>query len=341
MMKAMQLQAISKVTDGSTPLVAVELPRPEPVGDQVLLRVRACGVCHTELDEIEGRTAPPNLPIVPGHEVVGEVVDAGPEAGRFKTGQRVGVGWVHHASGDEHENISPAFAATGRDADGGYAQFMVIGELYAYPIPDAFTDAEAAPLLCAGAVGYRALMKCGLSDGGALGLTGFGASGHLTLQLARHLYPNATICVFARDPRSRDFALELGADWAGETEQQPPRPLDAIIDTTPAWRPVVAALAALAPGGRLVINAIRKEDDDKRCLLDIDYAEHLWLEKQVVTVANITHQDLSAYLPLAAEAGIHPTVTTLPLSRANEALCRVKAGGEAGALVLVPEHAQD
>jgi len=335
-MKAMQLQSISKVTPGSRPLVSVDLPKPEPAGREVRLQVRACGVCHTELDEIEGRTAPPKLPIVPGHEVVGEVVGLGPDAKRFQAGERVGVGWVHHGCGGLDENIDSRFVATGRDVNGGYAQYMTVGEDYAYPIPEAFSDAEAAPLLCAGGVGYRALMACALSDGQGLGLMGFGASGHLTLQIARHLYPHSTICVFARDPQDRDFALELGADWAGEVDQRPPTPLQAIIDTTPAWRPVVESLASLKPGGRLVVNAIRKEDDDKRCLLDLDYAEHLWMEKQLVTVANITHHDLSAYLPLAAEAGVHPTVQTLPLAEANDAVCRLKAGGNAGALVLIP-----
>jgi len=335
-MKAMQLQTISRLTPGSQPLVHVDLPKPKPRGNEVLLRVLACGVCHTELDEIEGRTAPPNLPVVPGHEVVGEVVGAGPNARRFQGGERVGVGWVHHASGGLDENIDDRFVATGRDVDGGYAQYMIASEDYAYPIPHAFTDAEAAPLLCAGAVGYRALMHCELTDGQGLGFMGFGASAHLTLQLARHLYPNSKLFVFARDPQDRDFARQLGAHWAGQVDERPPEGPHAIIDTTPAWRPVVASLASLRPGGRLVINAIRKEDGDKNCLLDLDYAEHLWLEKQLVTIANITHHDLSAYLPLAAEAGIHPQVTTLALSDANAALGRLKAGGHAGALVLVP-----
>lgn len=335
-MKAMQLQSISQVTPGSRPLVPVDLPRPEPRGREVLLKVRACGVCHTELDEIEGRTAPPRLPIVPGHEIVGEVVACGTDAKRFQAGERLGVGWVHHSSGGLDENIRKQFVATGRDVDGGYAQYMVVDEEYAYPIPEAFSDAEAAPLLCAGGVGYRALMRCELSDGQGLGLMGFGASGHLTLQLARHLYPHSPIHVFARDVQDRDFARELGATRASEVDERPPDLLHAIIDTTPAWWPVIASLASLRPGGRLVINAIRKEDGDKHRLLELDYAEHLWMEKQVVTVANITHHDLSAYLPLAAQAGIHPTVTAMPLSEANKALTRLKAGGNTGALVLVP-----
>lgn len=335
-MKAMQLQDISPITPDSQPLLPVALPRPKPGERQILLEVRACGVCHTELDEIEGRTPPPRLPVVPGHEVVGEVVVGGPGATRFRPGERVGVGWVHHSSGELDENLSDAFVATGRDVDGGYAQYMTVPEDYAYPIPGVFSDVEAAPLLCAGAVGYRALMHCGLRDDHWLGLMGFGASGHLTLQLARHLHPNVPVCVFARDRRSRDFARELGADWAGQIDERPPEPLHAIIDTTPAWRPVLESLRSLRPGGRLVINAIRKEDHDKACLLELDYRDHLWMEKQVVTVANLTRYDLSAYLPLAAEAGIHPTTTVFPLSEANSALVKLKAGKNTGAFVLVP-----
>lgn len=335
-MKAMQIQAITRVRPDSQPLVAVELEPPAPNEHEVLLRVRACGVCHTELDEIEGRTPPPQIPVVPGHEVVGEVVASGSGATRFHAGERVGVGWVHHSSGALDENLSDDFVATGRDVDGGYAQYMTITEDYAYPIPDGFSDVEAAPLLCAGAIGYRALMRCALRDDQWLGLMGFGASAHLTLQLAKHLYPNAPVCVFARDRRSRDFALELGADWAGAVDERPPDLLHAIIDTTPAWRPVLESLSSLRPGGRLVINAIRKEDDDKACLMEMGYRDHLWMEKQVVTVANITRFDLSAYLPLAAEADIHPTTTVYPLTQANEALVKLKAGKNTGALVLVP-----
>jgi propanol-preferring alcohol dehydrogenase len=335
-MKAMQLQDLSMIGPGSHPLVAVDAPNPEPNAQEVLLEVLACGVCHTELDEIEGRTPPPRLPVVPGHEVVGQVIARGTGATRFQCGDRIGVGWVYQGSGDIDENLSPSFVATGRDVDGGYAQYMKVHQDYAYPIPEGFSDIEAAPLLCAGAIGYRALMMCGLRDDQSLGLMGFGASGHLTLQLARHLHPNAPVFVFARDQASRAFARSLGADWAGDIDEPPPEPLAAIIDTTPAWRPVMASLRALQRGGRLVINAIRKEDGDKSCLLDLNYRDHLWMEKEIVTVANITHHDLSAYLPLAAEAGIHPTTTAYPLDQANEALIKLKAGGSNGALVLVP-----
>ena len=188
-MKAMQIQGISQITPGSRPLEPVELSRPEPGAGEVLLEVCACGVCHTELDEIEGRTPPPRLPVVPGHEVVGQVIARGLDSTRYQCGDRVGVGWVNRSSGDIDENLSPSFVATGRDVDGGYAQYMKVHQDYAYPIPEEYSDVEAAPLLCAGAIGYRALMMCGLRDGQWLGLMGFGASGHLTLQLVRHLHP--------------------------------------------------------------------------------------------------------------------------------------------------------
>jgi len=212
---------------------------------------------------------------------------------------------------------------------------MVVPEAYAYPIPDTFSDVEAAPLLCAGAIGYRALRLCGLRDGETLGLTGFGGSAHLVLQLARELYPRSTINVFARDAAVRDFARRLGADWCGATDERAPQPCHAIIDTTPAWLPVVAALANLRPGGRLVINAIRKEDGDKEALLALSYHEHLWLEREIKTVANITAADIAEFLPIAARVPLRPTVTTYPLEAANEALVALREGSVKGAKVLL------
>ncbi|MGB5606920.1 MAG: alcohol dehydrogenase catalytic domain-containing protein, partial [Gammaproteobacteria bacterium] len=242
-MKAMVINRIVSLLEDAAPLELVELPDPEPAAGEILVRVSACGVCHTELDEIEGRSAPPHLPVVPGHEVIGRVARRGAGATRFAVGDRVGVGWIHSSSGAPDENLSPAFAATGRDRNGGYAEYLTVPEGYACSIPDVFSDAEAAPLLCAGSVGYRSLKLAGLTNGAALGLTGFGASAHIVLQLARHLYPESKVYVFARDPGARAFALELGAAWAGATEARAPVPLQAIIDTTPAWRPVVEALA--------------------------------------------------------------------------------------------------
>lgn len=196
-MKAMLINRIAPLTDNPEPLTAAELPVPEPASDEILIRVTACGVCHTELDEIEGRTPPSELPRVPGHEVIGRVAETGAAVTRHAVGDRVGVGWIFKSDGEQSENISNAFLATGRDANGGYAEYMTVQQRYAYRIPDCFTDYEAAPLLCAGSVGYRALKLTELHDGEVLGLTGFGASGHLVLQLARHLYPESPLYVLS------------------------------------------------------------------------------------------------------------------------------------------------
>lgn len=333
-MKAMQLKRLVSLDEEDAPLELVEVPEPSPRPGEVRIAVSACGVCHTELDEIEGRTAPPRLPIIPGHEVVGRVDVLGEGVSRFRLGDRVGVGWIHSSSGEEDENISPEFRATGRDVDGGYAEYMVVPADYAYPIPEVFSDETAAPLLCAGGVGYRSLKLTGLLNGQRLGLTGFGGSAHLVLQLARHVYPDSEICVFARDEDARKFARDLGAVWAGDTEARCPAPLDAIIDTTPAWKPIVEALKNLKPGGRLVINAIRKEDRDKEYLQHLSYHDHLWLEREIKSVANVTHDDIAEFLPLAASIPIKPEVQLYPLEDANRALVELKRGKIRGAKVL-------
>jgi len=334
-MRAMSLTAIASLEQNPTPLQLVELPVPVPGRNEVLVRVAACGVCHTELDEIEGRTPPPGLPVVPGHEVVGFVEQVGAEVTRLKAGERVGVGWIFSSSGDQDENLSDRFVATGRDVNGGYAEYMTVGADYAYPIPEVFSAAEAAPLLCAGAVGYRALRLAGITNGQSLGLTGFGGSGHLVLQLARHLYPASDVLVFARSEKEQEFALQLGAAWAGATEDVPPELLHAIIDTTPAWLPVLAALAVLRPGGRLVVNAIRKESADRHLLAEIDYAAHLWMEKELKTVANVTHTDIAEFLEIAAQIPLRPEVRTFALEDANEALMSLRTGQIRGANVLL------
>jgi propanol-preferring alcohol dehydrogenase len=335
-MKAMVLQRLGAIGQSSQPLDPVDLPSPSPGPTDVRLNVLACGVCHTELDEIEGRTPPPELPVVPGHEIIGRVECVGEKVAELKVGDRVGVGWVYSSCGGDQENLSDEFRATGRDANGGYAEQMVVPAASAFPIPDVFEDAQAAPLLCAGAIGYRALRFCQLSDGDPFGLTGFGGSAHLVLQLARYLYPNSEAYVFARDQQSRAFASDLGATWAGDTADRSPILLKAIIDTTPAWKPVVEAMKNLQPSGRLVINAIRKEDADKRSLLDLDYHEDLWMEKEIKSVANIARRDIRDFLPLAADAGIRPHVQTYRLDEANRALCELKHGSVRGAKVLVP-----
>ena len=334
-MRAMVLDRIVAFSVNRAPLRLAELRTPIPEEGEVLIRVAACGVCHTELDEIEGRTAPPRLPVVPGHEVVGRVVELGRGTSRWKEGDRVGVGWIHSSSGERDENLSERFRATGRDVNGGYAEYLTVPENYAYQIPDSFDSAEAAPLLCAGAIGYRALNLTNIEDGQLLGLTGFGASAHLVLQLAQHRFPNSPVFVFARDTDVRQFALSLGATWAGDTTDRAPEPLHAIIDTTPAWKPVVEALANLRPGGRLVINAIRKDDMDRKELLRVSYHQHLWMEHEIKSVANITHFDIAEFLPLADEIPIRPEVTTYRLEEANEALLELKRGRTKGAKVLL------
>ncbi len=333
-MRAMELRATGSIDANPQPLHLVQRDVPEPGDGEVLVAVSVCGVCHTELDEIEGRTPPPRLPIIPGHEIVGTVAATGPDCHRYSGGERVGVGWIHSSDGGTDENLSEAFRATGRDVDGGYADYVVVPERYAYPIPDIFSDAEAAPLLCAGGVGYRSLMLADLVDGDALGLTGFGGSGHLVLQLAKHLYPSSRVYVFARSEKEREFALELGADWAGDTADAPPAAPQAIIDTTPAWKPVLAALECLRPGGRLVINAIRKEAGDKDLMASIRYEDHLWLEKEVKSVANVTRHDLEAFLPIAAEIPLRVEVEVYALEDANEALVALRSGHVRGAKVL-------
>lgn len=339
-MKAMVINALSDVAQNPTPLGLQELPEPTPSAREILIEVAACGVCHTELDEIEGRTPPPHLPIVPGHQVVGRVADMGAEAHRFKLGERVGVAWIFSADGtcpscrEGRENLCVHFSATGRDANGGYAQYMTVHEDFAYAIPTVFSDAEAAPLLCAGAVGYRALKLTALRDGQTLGLTGFGASNHLVLLAAKHTLPHSPIFVFARSEHERAFAKELGAAWTGDPTAESPQKLDAIIDATPVWKPIVEALKNLAPGGRLIINAIRKEDTDKHELLRLDYSTHLWQEKTIQSVANVTRQDVSEFLALAAQIPLKPAFQEYALEDANQALRELKARKIRGAKVL-------
>ncbi len=333
-MRAMVLTATVSMDEQPEPLQLTELPRPAPAAGELLIEVSVCGVCHTELDEIEGRTPPPRLPVVPGHEVVGRVLQLGDGCRRFSPGDRVGVGWIHSSDGTAEENLSPQFRATGRDVDGGYAEFMTVPEDYAYEIPDAFSDVEAAPLLCAGGVGYRALRLAGIEGGDVLGLTGFGGSGHLVLQLAKHLYPASPVYVYARSPAEREFALSLGADWSGDTTDAAPRRPRAIIDTTPAWKPVLAALEALRPGGRVVINAIRKESADSELLAGLRYEDHLWYEKELTTVANVTRRDIAEFLPIAARIPLTVEVQEYRLEAANEALRALRAGNIRGAKVL-------
>jgi propanol-preferring alcohol dehydrogenase len=339
------------------PLSLQQIPEPTPGEGEILIKVSACGVCHTELDEIEGRTPPPELPVILGHQVIGTVEQAGVQSlpalnsdtelqrletldSAIKVGDRVGVAWIFSACGVcDHckageENLCDQFRATGRDVNGGYAQYMTVPADFAHPIPEGLSDSEAAPLLCAGAIGYRSLRLANIHDGQLLGLTGFGGSNHLVLKMAKHMYPNTDIFVFSRNPEEQEFARSLGAVWAGDIEATAPQKLNAIIDTTPVWKPIVEALRNLDNGGRLVVNAIRKEDVDKEYLLKLDYPSHLWMEKEIKSVANVTRQDVRECLKLAAEAGIRPDYQEYALEEANQALLELRQGKIRGAKVL-------
>ena len=339
-MMAMVLKHVSSFSQNKSPLELVDLPVPVPLENEILVKISACGVCHTELDEIEGRTPPSKYPIVPGHQIVGRVDRSGSKAAKFKAGDRVGIAWIHSSCGSckycrsGMENLCAEFKATGRDADGGYAEYTTVAEEYAYRIPEVFSDAEAAPLLCAGAIGYRSLRLSNMKDGDNLGLTGFGASGHLVLKMVKYKYPNSKIFVFSRTEQEQRFAKELGAAWTGGTNDETSEKLHAVIDTTPAWKPVLEALKNLAPAGRLVINAIRKEPFDQNCLLELDYARDLWMEKEIKSVANITRRDVEEFLELAARIPIKPEIQEYGLEEANTALLELKERRIRGAKVL-------
>jgi alcohol dehydrogenase, propanol-preferring len=340
-MRAMLLDRVTDLRTDRHPLRLAEVPIPKPEPHEILVRVSVCGVCHTELDEIEGRTPPPHFPVILGHQIVGRVEENGAVAQRFRIGDRVGIAWIHSACGQcrlcraGFENLCSGFQATGRDANGGYAEYATVSEEFAYPIPAVFSDAQAAPLLCAGAIGYRSLALTGLQDGDTLGLVGFGASAHLVIQMARHRYPRSKFFVFARSENERAFSLQLGAEWAGDIDDAPPEGLRAAIDTTPVWKPIVRTLENLLPGGRLIINAIRKEDVDKEGLLALNYPAHLWMEKEIKSVANVARSDVSGFLALAAEIPLLPEFQEFRLEDANEALLELKEQKVRGAKILV------
>lgn len=339
-MKAMVINALNTLENDEPVLSYTDVSIPVAGPREVLIRVSACGVCHTELDEVTGRTAPPRLPVVPGHQVIGRIEQLGPGVEGLGLGQRIGVAWIYSACGrcrycqQGLENLCRAFVATGRDVDGGYAQYIKALAGFVYPIPSYLSDVEAAPLLCAGAVGYRAVRLARLKKGDRLGLSGFGASAHIVLQIVRYLFPDIEVFVFARQESERAFAMELGAAWAGDFGQSCPVQLDAIIDTTPVWRPVVLTLGQLAPGGRLVINAIRKEDVDKQALTELDYATDLWQEHRIQSVANVTRQDVRDLLSLADAMKLRPQVQVYDLKDANQALMDLKHRRIHGAKVL-------
>jgi propanol-preferring alcohol dehydrogenase len=340
-MKAMVLNQICDLKKNHFPLKLTSIPAPIPGDNEIRITIHACGVCHTELDEIEGRTPPPNLPVVPGHQIVGIVDERGSQSKKIKSGDRVGVGWIFSACGacdfcsNGNENLCSQFKATGRDANGGYSEYMTIPEDFAYPIPDLFSDIEAAPLLCAGAIGYRSLKLSGLENNQTLGLTGFGGSAHIVLKMVQYRFPDSKVFVFARNKDERFFSKELGAVWAGDITDKPPEKIDCIIDTTHVWKPIIQGLLNLKPGGRLVINAIRKEDVDKNELLNITYPDHLWMEKEIKSVANVCRSDISEFLELAAAIPLKPETQEYKLEDANTALIELKNRKIRGAKVLV------
>lgn len=340
----MKAWVISKVTERITrdtrPLEFVELDIPDLSERDILIKVHACGVCHTEIDEIEGRAKPSFLPIIPGHQVVGQVVETGKDVKRFKVGDRVGAGWIYWSCGKCEfclrglENLCESFTATGKDVHGGYAEYFKINQDFAFPIPENFTSEEAAPLFCAGAIGYRSLMLTKLQNGQNIGLVGFGASGHIVLKIIKSLYPDSKIFVFTRDLSQRELAKDLGADWSGDIEEQPPEKLNSAIDTTPVWRPPISVLKHLKPSGRLVINAIRKEDIDREALTLIDYPRDLWLEREIKSVANITRKDIEEFLSVASRFSIKPEIEIYDFNEVNRALQDIKNRNIKGAKVI-------
>jgi len=333
-MKAVILTKPSPIEE--RPLKMVELPTPAPGHDEILIKVKVCGACHTDLDEAEGRLATTKSPVVPGHQVAGVVIDKGKGVTRFDTGDRVGVTWLYSACGScdfcksGSENLCENAKWTGKDADGGYAEFMVISEQFAYPLPDAFSDAQAAPLLCAGVIGYRTLRLAQITDGQIIGLYGFGASAHIVIQIIKHKYPNCPVFVFTKTEEHAELARSLGAIWTGRSGDKPPAKLNRAMDFTPVGECVRDALLALDRGGRLIINAIRKETP----IPALDYARYLWLEREIKSVANITRTDAEEFLPLAAEIPIAPTIEQFGLDEANDVLLSIKCSRLRAAAVL-------
>jgi propanol-preferring alcohol dehydrogenase len=330
-MKAMVLREISSIEKGS--LEMIDIPDLVAGPKEVLVKISACGVCHTELDEIEGRLQP-NLPIILGQEIIGKVEGMGPEVTKLRRGDRIGIAWIHSACGRCHfcregnENLCREFLGTGCHANGGYAQYTVVSEEFAYLIPERFSDSEAAPLLCAGAIGYRDLRLSGIKKGEVLGLFGFGASAHIVIQVAR--YWGCEVYVFTRSQEHRDLAKRIGARWAGGPGDEPPEKLNCAIDFTPVGETVPQALKVLDKGGRLVLAVIRK----RNLIPPLDYTQHLWDEKEIKSVANITRQDVEGFLLLAAKIPIIPEVQEFRLAEANKVLGLLKEGKIRGAAVL-------
>jgi propanol-preferring alcohol dehydrogenase len=330
-MHAMRLHAVRE------PLRDDELPAPAPARGEILLRIRACGVCRTDLHIVDGEVIAPRLPITPGHEIVGEVIACGAGAARFRVGDRVGVPWLAWACGEceacvrGEENLCERARFTGLHRDGGYADLAVADERFALAIPPGYSDAEAAPLLCAGLIGYRAYAFA--KDAKRLGIYGFGAAAHIVAQVA--IAQGREVLAFTRagDAASQRFARELGCAWAGDSTEEPPFPLDAALIFAPVGALVPAALAAVRKGGIVVCAGIHMSD-----IPAFPY-ELLWGERQVRSVANLTRADGEAFMALAAKHRIHMHVKTYALRDANTALEDLRAGRFEGAAVLLPPAA--
>jgi propanol-preferring alcohol dehydrogenase len=333
-MKAMILDKQSPIEE--KPLKPADLSTPTPNDGQILVEVSVCGACHTDLDEAEGRLKPTKSPIVPGHQVVGKVVDKGKAVTKYQIGDRVGITWLFSSCGEcgfcrtGSENLCALAKWTGKDANGGYAEFTVIGEDFAYPIPERFSDSQAAPLLCAGVIGYRTLRLADITDGQKIGLFGFGASAHIVIQIIKYKFPNSPVFVFTKTAGHAELAKSLGAAWTGFSGDKPPEKLNKIMDFTPVGECVRDALGVLERGGRLIINAIRKETP----VPPLDYAEYLWLEKEIKSVANVTRRDAEEFLPLAARIPITPIIEEFPLMQVNEVLRSIKNSRLRAAAVL-------
>ena len=319
----MQAMILEKPNDIDTaPLKQIDIPAPQPVDIQVLIRVKVCGVCHTDLHTVEGELELPKLPIIPGHQIVGVVEQNGPRASRYKIGDRVGVAWINNTCGkceycrSGFENLCRRAQFTGLHADGGYAQYTVVDENFAYPIPDEFDDAQASPLLCAGVIGYRSLRLSELKPGQNLGLFGFGASAHLVLQVARHW--DCGVYVFTRSQNHQKLARELGAVWAGTAQDDPPEKLHSAITFAPVGWIIPQALQKLRPAGVLAINAVYMTP-----IPELEYPL-IYEERTVRSVAHVTRRDAEEFLPLAAEIGLKPEVEMFNLFEANEVLKKLK-----------------
>lgn len=330
-MKAMVLRDQSCIKN--EPLEYSDVPDPEPGDDQVLIKIKACGICHTDLHEVEGDLPLVKQPVIIGHQVVGIVEQVGRNVKKFKGGERVGVPWVHKTCSRcsfckiGSENLCESALFTGYHVDGGYAEMMVSAEDFTYKIPENFSDQEATPLLCAGIIGYRALRLSDLEKGEKLGLFGFGASAHMVIQVARHW--NCEVYVFTRSEGHRKLAKELGASWAGGAEDTPPAKLDRAISFAPAGKVVLAALHHLRKGGTLSINAIFLDK-----IPEMDYNKHIYYEKTVRSVASSTRQDAEEFLAIAGEIPIRSEIEIFPLKEANKALQLLKESRINGAGIL-------